>query len=157
MCACVCGWVEATADLCRNVQLHAVHAVHALQPSPATPADPVGIPPPPRPFVTGAVAWPPPSLAPTWLPRLRLMHTPAACCCRRPCAAVLLAWLMGLAYFLLTASAGGVTTLQLNPAADLGGRICHALLPIPNKVGAGGSRLALSHAIVHLPRPAADF
>lgn len=26
---------------------------------------------------------------------------------------------------------------QLNPAADLGGRICHALLPIPNKGHSG--------------------
>ena len=35
---------------------------------------------------------------------------------------VLMAWLVGLAYFLLSATAGGVCTLQLNPAADLSGR-----------------------------------
>lgn len=47
---------------------------------------------------------------------------------------VLLAWLVGLAYFLLTASAGGICNLQLNPAADLAGRWLHWILPIPNKV-----------------------
>lgn len=63
-----------------------------------------------------------------------------------PLPAVLLAWLVGLAYFLLTASAGGVTSLQLNPAADLSGRICHALLPIPNKVRlARSAQLAAGH------------
>ena len=48
---------------------------------------------------------------------------------RVPCTAprAAQAWLVGLAYFLLTASAGGVTTLQLNPAADLSGRILHAV------------------------------
>ncbi|KAG2483392.1 hypothetical protein HYH03_017744 [Edaphochlamys debaryana] len=53
--------------------------------------------------------------------------------------AVLLAWLFGLAYFLLSASAGTNCTLQLNPAQDLAGRLMHWVLPIPNKGHSGWS------------------
>ncbi|KAG2425533.1 hypothetical protein HXX76_013577 [Chlamydomonas incerta] len=53
--------------------------------------------------------------------------------------AYMLAWLMGLAYFLLSASAGGVCTLQLNPAQDLAARFLHWVLPIPNKGHSGWS------------------
>ncbi|KAI7836960.1 hypothetical protein COHA_009209 [Chlorella ohadii] len=53
--------------------------------------------------------------------------------------AVLIAWLMGLAYFLLTGTAGSTCNLQLNPASDLGGRIAYTLLPIANKGHAGWS------------------
>lgn len=52
---------------------------------------------------------------------------------------MLLAWLVGLAYFLLSATAGGACTLRLNPAADLAGRILHFALPIPNKGHSGWS------------------
>lgn len=70
---------------------------------------------------------------------------------------VLMAWLVGLAYFLLSATAGGVCTLQLNPAADLSGRIMHWVLPIPNKVStldeqtpeSGGTAACVPHELCH--------